>query len=60
MLYIVIDRDKAVRTFTMMNGQKAKMHDEELVKAEMLHIISLSDKLTDIPAIKTLEDSFLF
>ena len=58
MLYIVIDRDKAVRTFTMMNGQKAKMHDEELVKAEMLHIISLSDKLTDIPAIKTLEDSF--
>lgn len=58
MLYIVVDRDKAVRTFTMMNGQKAKMHDEELVKAEMLHLVSLSDKLTDIPAIKTLEDTF--
>lgn len=58
MLYIVVDRDKAVRTFTMMNGQKAKMHDEELVKAEMLHIVSLSDKLTGIPAIKTLEDTF--
>ena len=58
MLYIAVDRDKAVRTFTMMNGQKAKMHDEELVKAEMLHMVSLSDKLTDIPAIKTLEDTF--
>lgn len=58
MLYIVVDQDKAVRTFTMMNGQKAKMHDEELVKAEMLHIVSLSDKLSDLPTIKTLEDTF--
>ncbi len=58
MLYIVVDRDKAVRTFTMMNGQKAKMHDEELVKAEMLHLVSLSDKLTNLPDIKTLEDTF--
>lgn len=58
MLYIVVDQDKAVRTFTMMNGQKAQMHDEELVKAEMLHIVSLSDKLIDLPAVKTLEDTF--
>ena len=60
MLYIVVDQDKAVRTFTMMNGQKAKMHDEELVKAEMLHIVSLSDKLSDLPTIKTLEDTFFY
>lgn len=58
MLYIVVDQNKAVRTFTMMNGQKAQMHEEELVKAEMLHIVSLSDQLTDLPTIKTLEDTF--
>lgn len=60
MLYIVVDQDKAVRTFTMMNGQKAKMHDEELVKAEMLHIVSLSDKLSDLPTIKTFRRHFLY
>lgn len=58
LLYIVVDRDKAVRTFTMMNGQKARMHDEELVKAEMLHIVSQSTELHDLPSLKTLEDTF--
>lgn len=58
LLYIVIDREKAVRTFTMMNGNKARMHDEELVKAEMLHIVSNSDEVADIPNLKTLEDTF--
>jgi hypothetical protein len=58
LLYIVVDREKAVRTFTMMNGQKARMHDEELVKAEMLHIVSRSDEIEDMPAIRTLEDTF--
>lgn len=58
LLYIVVDREKAVRTFTMMNGQKARMHDEELVKAEMLHIVSRSDEIVDLPALRTLEDTF--
>jgi hypothetical protein len=40
-LYIIIDKDKATKTFTMMNGSKASMLDEELVKAEMLRKISL-------------------
>ena len=35
-LYIIIDSDKATKTFTMMNGSKASMLQEELVKAEML------------------------
>ncbi len=58
LLYIAIDREKAVRTFTMMNGQKAKMHQEELIKAEMLHIASYSDGVTNIPALRTLDDTF--
>lgn len=58
LLYIVVDKDKAARTFTMMNGQKAKMHDEELVKAEILHIVSLSDEISISSSLKTLEDSF--
>lgn len=32
--------EKAIRTFTMMNGAKASMLDEELVKAEMLRLVS--------------------
>ncbi len=58
LLYIVVNRDKAVRTFTMMNGQKARMHDEELVKAEMLHIVSQFSESVSIPALSTLEDTF--
>ncbi|NVN97119.1 DUF262 domain-containing protein [Candidatus Nomurabacteria bacterium] len=42
-LYIVIERDKATKTFTMMNGSKATMMQEELVKAEMLRKVSLPD-----------------
>lgn len=40
LLYIVISEDKAVKTFTMMNGNKATMYQEELIKAEMLHAVS--------------------
>lgn len=40
-LYIVVDRQQAVNTFTMMNGNKATMHQEELVKAQMLHQVSI-------------------
>lgn len=42
-LYIVIDKDKATKTFTMMNGSKATMLQEELVKAEMLRKVSRPD-----------------
>jgi len=42
-LYIVIEQDKAIKTFTMMNGSKATMLQEELIKAEMLRRISLPD-----------------
>lgn len=42
-LYIVIDKDKATKTFTMMNGAKATMLPVELVKAEMLRKISIPD-----------------
>lgn len=42
-LYIVIDQDKATKTFTMMNGSKATMLQEELVKAEMLRKVSIPD-----------------
>lgn len=58
MLYVVTDRDKAVRTFTMMNGQKARMHDEELVKADMLHIVSQHAENMEFQPLKTLEDTF--
>ena len=40
-LYIVIAEEKAVKTFTMMNGSKATMLPEELIKAEMLRLVSL-------------------
>lgn len=42
-LYIVIDQDKAIKTFTMMNGSKATMLQEELVKAEMLRKVSIPE-----------------
>lgn len=40
LLYIVVSEDKAIKTFTMMNGNKATMYQEELIKAEMLHAVS--------------------
>ncbi|MBL1408702.1 DUF262 domain-containing protein [Sphingobacterium faecale] len=45
-LYIVIDADKATKTFTMMNGAKAIMLPEELIKAEILRQISLSNPVS--------------
>jgi hypothetical protein len=39
-IYIQIEEAKAVKTFTMMNGNKATMLPEELIKAEMLRKIS--------------------
>lgn len=41
-IYISVDsQEKAVRTFTMMNGAKANMLDEELIKAEIMRQVSL-------------------
>lgn len=42
-LYIIIDIEKATNTFTMMNGNKATMLKEELIKAEMLRKVSLPE-----------------
>lgn len=42
-LYIVIPDRKASTVFTMMNGNKAEMADEEIIKAELLRLVSLSD-----------------
>lgn len=41
-LYIIVDKAQAVNTFTMMNGHKATMRGEELIKAEMLHKASMT------------------
>jgi hypothetical protein len=39
-LYIPIPKEKAVVVFSMMNGNKAKMKYEEIIKAEMLRLVS--------------------
>lgn len=41
-LYIVIPGKKAITVFTMMNGNKAEMKQEELIKAELLRLASLN------------------
>lgn len=46
-LYIDIPEDKALKVFTMMNGSKAQMKDAELIKAELLRLVSLNDKEFD-------------
>lgn len=58
LLYIVIDKSKAVSTFTMMNGNKATMHDEELTKAELLHLVSRPNTVGLTPEIKSMDDTF--
>lgn len=42
-LYIDIQEDKATKVFSMMNGSKAKMKNEELIKAELLRLASLNN-----------------
>ncbi len=41
-LYIDIPKDKATKVFSMMNGNKAEMKSEELIKAELLRLASLN------------------
>lgn len=42
-LYIDIPEEKATTVFTMMNGNKAEMQEEELIKTELLRLASLND-----------------
>lgn len=41
-VYIDIPENKATKVFSMMNGNKAEMKTEELIKAELLRIASLN------------------
>ena len=43
-LYVDIPEDKAAKVFSMMNGNKAVMKTEELIKAELLRLVSLNDQ----------------
>lgn len=43
-LYIEIPNEKAVTVFTMMNGNKAQMQTGEIIKAELLRLISTADR----------------
>ena len=47
-LYIDIPEEKARTVFTMMNGNKANMADEDLIKAEILRMVSLDTDDTEI------------
>ena len=58
LLYIMIDKSKAVSSFTMMNGNKAIMLDEELTKVEMLHLVSLPDAVEVTSVKKNMDDTF--
>lgn len=42
-LYINIAAEQATKVFTMMNGNKAKMLQEEIIKAEILRLASLNN-----------------
>ena len=43
LFYITIEKDEATKVFSMLNGQKAKMKKAELIKAELLRLISKND-----------------
>ncbi len=44
-LYITIPEDKATLVFSMMNGSKADMKTEEIIKAEILRLVSIDKNL---------------
>lgn len=46
-LYIRIPEDKATIVFSMMNGNKAQMTQEELIKAEILRLASIKKTASD-------------
>jgi hypothetical protein len=41
-LYINIEDSQATKVFTMMNGSKAEMQQEEIIKAEILRLVSIN------------------
>ena len=43
LFYITIAKDEATKVFSMLNGQKAEMKQAELIKAELLRLISKND-----------------
>ena len=43
-LFVIIPEEQAKIVFTMMNGYKAKMTDEELIKADLLRFSCLFQK----------------
>lgn len=47
-LYINIPKEQATKVFTMMNGNKAQMQQEEIIKAELLRLVSLGTTENDI------------
>lgn len=47
-LYIEIPEEQATKVFTMMNGNKAQMQQEEIIKAELLRLVSLNTSENDI------------
>ena len=57
-LCISIPEDKAITVFSMMNGNKAVMTPEELIKAELLRLVSL-DSNSDEDAAKRWEQVLL-
>lgn len=46
-LYISIPKEKAITVFSMMNGNKALMKYEEIIKAEMLRLVSNETEVTE-------------
>ena len=58
MLYIKINEDKATKVFSMMNGNKALMKDEELIKAELLRLIAKRET-KEVTAPNTVEEALI-
>jgi uncharacterized protein with ParB-like and HNH nuclease domain len=44
LFYIIINKEQATKTFLMLNGNKAKMKEEELIKSAILSRASRNDK----------------
>lgn len=42
-LYIKLKKEHAISVFTMMNGNKANMRPDEIIKAELLRLVSLEN-----------------
>ena len=43
LFYITIDENEATKVFSMLNGQKAEMKQAELIKAELLRLVSKNE-----------------